>query len=46
VKEANGRGTCAMKPREKGGVVDKDLNVHLTTHLKIAGMSQLYGSDP
>ncbi len=26
-----------MKPREQGGVVDKDLNVYGTTGLKIAG---------
>ena len=44
-RKANGRGTCAMKPREKGGVVDKDLNVHLTTNLKIAGMSWLNTSN-
>lgn len=32
-------GTCAMKPREQGGVVDKDLNVYGTTGLKIADLS-------
>jgi alcohol oxidase len=32
-------GTCAMKPREKGGVVDKELNVYGTSGLKIADMS-------
>jgi alcohol oxidase len=31
-------GTCAMKPRENGGVVDKDLNVYGTSGLKIADM--------
>lgn len=30
-------GTCAMKPREQGGVVDKDLNVYGVTGLKIVG---------
>ncbi|KAK5043447.1 hypothetical protein LTR84_011983 [Exophiala bonariae] len=30
-------GTCAMKPLEEGGVVDKDLNVHGVYGLKIAG---------
>lgn len=33
-----GRGTCAMKPRELGGVVDKDLNVYGTVNLKVAGL--------
>jgi alcohol oxidase len=33
------RGTCAMKPRETDGVVDKFLNVYGTENLKIAGMS-------
>lgn len=32
-------GTCAMKPREKGGVVDKDLNVYGTRGLKVADLS-------
>merc|ERR1711988_967525 len=32
-------GTCRMAPKEKGGVVDKDLNVYGTTHLKVADMS-------
>lgn len=32
-------GTCAMKPREKGGVVDGDLNVYGTAGLKVADMS-------
>jgi GMC oxidoreductase len=35
------RGTCAMKPRDKGGVVDKDLNVYGTQRLKIAGMPRI-----
>ena len=32
------RGTAPMKLREEGGVVDKDLNVYGTSHLKVAGM--------
>jgi choline dehydrogenase-like flavoprotein len=32
-------GTCAMKPMEKGGVVDANLNVHGTLNLKIADLS-------
>jgi len=35
----NFRGTCAMKPREQGGVVDGYLNVYGTQNLKIAGRS-------
>jgi alcohol oxidase len=31
-------GTCAMKPREEGGVVDARLNVYGTQNLKVAGM--------
>ena len=34
---AYGRGTCAMKLREAGGVVDNHLNVYGTSNLKIAG---------
>ena len=30
-------GTCAMKPREQGGVVDERLNVYGVQNLKIAG---------
>lgn len=30
-------GTCAMKPREKGGVVDERLNVYGVENLKVAG---------
>ena len=30
-------GTCAMRPREKGGVVDKHLNVYGVSNLKVAG---------
>jgi alcohol oxidase len=30
-------GTCAMKPREKGGVVDGQLNVHGILGLKVIG---------
>ena len=33
------RGTCAMKTKEEGGVVDKYLNVYGTRNLKIAGAS-------
>jgi len=32
-------GTCGMKSRDRGGVVDKDLNVYGTTALKVADMS-------
>ncbi|KAF5015024.1 hypothetical protein F66182_13794 [Fusarium sp. NRRL 66182] len=32
-------GTCAMKPREEGGVVDHDLNVHGVEGLKIIDLS-------
>lgn len=32
-------GTCAMKPREKGGVVDSRLNVYGTKGLKVADLS-------
>ena len=32
-------GTCKMAPRDKGGVVDKDLNVYGVKKLKVAGMS-------
>jgi choline dehydrogenase-like flavoprotein len=34
-------GTCAMKPRENGGVVDGNLNVYGTTGLKIADLSMV-----
>lgn len=30
-------GTCAMKPRDQGGVVDPRLNVYGTQNLKVAG---------
>jgi alcohol oxidase len=30
-------GTCKMAPKEKGGVVDKHLNVHGTVGLKLCG---------
>jgi choline dehydrogenase-like flavoprotein len=30
-------GTCAMRPREKAGVVDKDLNVYGVSSLKVVG---------
>jgi len=30
-------GTCAMKPRDQGGVVDERLNVYGVKGLKIAG---------
>ncbi|PGH27415.1 hypothetical protein AJ80_00893 [Polytolypa hystricis UAMH7299] len=32
-------GTCAMKPRENGGVVDKDLNVYGVSRLKVVDLS-------
>lgn len=32
-------GTCAMRPKEKGGVVDKDLSVYGTRGLKVADLS-------
>lgn len=32
-------GTCAMKPREDGGVVDKNLNVYGTRQLKVCDLS-------
>ncbi|KIY68013.1 GMC oxidoreductase [Cylindrobasidium torrendii FP15055 ss-10] len=32
-------GTCAMKPREQGGVVDPRLNVFGTTNLKVVDLS-------
>ncbi|KAI0337230.1 alcohol oxidase [Trametopsis cervina] len=32
-------GTCAMKPREQGGVVDSKLNVYGTQNLKVADLS-------
>ncbi|KAJ9612580.1 hypothetical protein H2200_004177 [Cladophialophora chaetospira] len=32
-------GTCAMRPREQGGVVDKKLNVHGVSNLKVADLS-------
>ena len=34
-------GTCAMKPKEDGGVVDGDLNVYGTTGLKVADLSMV-----
>jgi choline dehydrogenase-like flavoprotein len=34
-------GTCAMREREKGGVVDKDLNVYGTRGLKVADLSMV-----
>lgn len=34
-------GTCAMKPREQGGVVDGSLNVYGTTGLKVADLSMV-----
>ena len=30
-------GTCAMKPREQGGVVNARLNVYGVQNLKVAG---------
>jgi alcohol oxidase len=32
-------GTCAMRPKEKGGVVDANLLVHGTRNLMVADMS-------
>ncbi|KAK1064336.1 hypothetical protein LTR12_016130 [Friedmanniomyces endolithicus] len=32
-------GTCAMKPRDRGGVVDKELNVYGTLGLKVVDLS-------
>ncbi|THH29566.1 hypothetical protein EUX98_g4623 [Antrodiella citrinella] len=32
-------GTCAMKPREQGGVLDARLNVYGTTNLKVVDLS-------
>lgn len=34
-------GTCAMRPREEGGVVDGDLNVYGTVGLKVADLSMV-----
>lgn len=34
-------GTCAMRPRENGGVVDGDLNVYGTRGLKICDLSMV-----
>lgn len=34
-------GTCAMRPREEGGVLDKDLNVYGVSGLKVAGKENL-----
>lgn len=34
-------GTCAMKPKEDGGVVDGSLNVYGTTGLKVADLSMV-----
>jgi alcohol oxidase len=34
-------GTCQMRAREKGGVVDKDLNVYGTSGLKVADLSMV-----
>ncbi|KAK6583677.1 hypothetical protein PZA11_003407 [Diplocarpon coronariae] len=34
-------GTCAMKPREAGGVVDGSLNVYGTERLKVADLSMV-----
>jgi alcohol oxidase len=33
--------TCAMKARDKGGVVDNELNMYGTQNLKVAGLSLL-----
>ena len=34
-------GTCAMRPKEKGGVVDADLNVYGVQGLKVADLSMV-----
>lgn len=34
-------GTCSMKKREEGGVVDGDLNVYGTVGLKVADLSMV-----
>jgi alcohol oxidase len=34
-------GTCAMRKKENGGVVDKDLNVYGTQGLKVADLSMV-----
>jgi len=34
-------GTCAMKPKEEGGVVDGNLNVYGTVGLKVADLSMV-----
>ncbi|KAF8262163.1 alcohol oxidase [Lactarius quietus] len=36
---AHSLGTCAMKPRERGGVVDSNLNVYGVRGLKVADLS-------
>lgn len=36
---ASPTGTCAMKPREQGGVVDKRLSVYGTENLKCVDLS-------
>ncbi|KAH9055340.1 GMC oxidoreductase-domain-containing protein, partial [Lactarius vividus] len=37
-------GTCAMKPREQGGVVDAKLNVYGVRGLKVADLANTYGT--
>lgn len=32
-------GTCAMLPRDEGGVVDKELRVHGTENLRVVDVS-------
>lgn len=34
-------GTCAMRPKEDGGVVDRELNVYGTAGLKVADLSMV-----
>jgi alcohol oxidase len=43
-EKANFRGTCAMKPKTQGGVVDKYLNVYGTQNLKVAGRFRIVES--
>ncbi|KAJ3554310.1 hypothetical protein NP233_g12447 [Leucocoprinus birnbaumii] len=37
-------GTCSMKPRDKGGVVDEHLNVYGVENLKVADLSIIPGN--
>lgn len=35
-------GTCSMKPRKEGGVVDSKLNVYGVKGLKVADVSSIF----